>query len=343
MKRFGARKYFLYTGWMARRMRLLLLITVSVIAQSAAGESAKSWDEWLAEGIAARDAGHYAAAIQAFRSASATAEAAEISESHRIVIYDSLASACAEAGEYAEAAAEYRKELALVERIVGRQSMSYAVVLGSVTTLPVEFGDREEAIAVLREAVTKNRQTGMPKELAMVRNQLATLLMPQKAYPEMERLFQGVVDDFDKNEGLDSVQVSAALNGLGVVRFNLGRFEEAAAAYRRSIDLLERTLGMGHPLLVSPLSNLGESYLKMGTLTEASAAYRRAADICDASGIGQDLPCGTNLAGYAEVLRKQGRKREAKAMEARSRRLEQDSRRRNGVGITVDVSALRSK
>jgi tetratricopeptide (TPR) repeat protein len=323
-------------------MRVLSLIAVSVIVHSAAGQSVKSWDEWLAKGNAARDAGNYATAIQAFQSASAAAETAEIDAAHRLVIYDSLASACADAGQYAEAAAEYRKELPFVERLAGRHSISYAVVLGSVSTLPLEIGDREEAIAVLREAVTKNRQTGTPRELAVVRNQLATLLMPRKAYPEMERLLQDVVDDFDKKKSLDPVQVSAALNGLGVVRFNLKRFEEAATAYRRSIDLLESALGKGHPLLVSPLSNLGESYLKMGTLTEASAAYRRAADICDASVMIEDLPCGINLAGYAEVLRKQGRKREAKALETRSRRMQEDSRRRNGVGLTVDASALRS-
>jgi tetratricopeptide (TPR) repeat protein len=322
-------------------MRTLLLLTALIIVDSAAGQSAKSWNEWLTAGNAARDAGHYAEAIEAFRSAAAMAETAGIGGAQRIVILDSLASTCAEAGQYAEAVAEYRKELVMVERMAGRHSISYAVVLGSASTLPIEFGNREEAIAVLRDALAKNRDTGAPRELAVVRNQLAALLMPQKAYVEIELLLQDVIDDFEKKRGLDPVLVSSTLNALGVVRFNLGRFEEAATAYRQSIDLLESALGMGHPLLVSPMSNLAESYLKMDKLTEASEAYRRTADICDAAGKDQDLACGTNLAGYAEALRKQGRKREAKAVEARARRMQDDSRLRNGVGMTVDVSALR--
>ena len=122
-----------------------------------------------------------------------------------------------------------------------------------------------------------------------------------------------------------------------------GRFDEAAIAHRESIGLLEGIYGKEHPLLVAPLANLGESYLKMGKLDSASLAYQRAMDICDKSAANQDLLCGVNMTGYAELLRKLGRKREAKAIEARSRQVDAESRRRNGIGMTVDASALRAR
>jgi tetratricopeptide (TPR) repeat protein len=54
-----------------------------------------------------------------------------------------------------------------------------------------------------------------------------------------------------------------SLNGLGIVYADLGRHEEAIAAYRRAIDL--------DPEYASPHNNLGDTYLQLGRLEEARA------------------------------------------------------------------------
>lgn len=48
------------------------------------------------------------------------------------------------------------------------------------------------------------------------------------------------------------------------------------------------------------------------------------------------------LENYAVVLRKLGRKREAKKFQAEGLQIERASNRRNGVGSTIRVTALRS-
>ena len=200
-------------------MRTVLLITLLAI-QAMGSDQAKTWDDWLAAGNRARDAGDYSAAIQAFQCAVALAKTAGVEDRQRIPIYDSLASTYADAGQYAESVAQYRRELALAEKITGRHSVTYALILGSLSTLPLEFGGREEAIAILRATIAENRSTAAPRDLAVVRNQLVLLLRPQKGYAEMEHLLLDVVNDFNGQKGVDPMVASAAFNGLGVVRFD---------------------------------------------------------------------------------------------------------------------------
>ena len=75
----------------------------------------------------------------------------------------------------------------------------------------------------------------------------------------------------------------------------------------------------------------------------ADAAYRRSIEIAEAR-LGPEHPqYGVMLHNYATFLRASGRKSEAKALEAHSREVIQQSARRNGVGMTVDVSAFQQK
>jgi tetratricopeptide (TPR) repeat protein len=85
----------------------------------------KAWSEWVTEGKALIGAGNYAAAAQAFRRASVLAEAANAGKQKLVEIYDALASAYAEAGQYAESEHEYRRALALAKKdlAVNRFSM----------------------------------------------------------------------------------------------------------------------------------------------------------------------------------------------------------------------------
>jgi Tetratricopeptide repeat len=58
--------------------------------------------------------------------------------------------------------------------------------------------------------------------------------------------------------------VAAALRGLGGVYTTRQRWEEARAAYVRSLEIDEAVLGPDHPELAHALNNLSGVYFSLG-------------------------------------------------------------------------------
>lgn len=135
--------------------------------------------------------------------------------------------------------------------------------------------------------------------------------------------------------------VAEFLNELGLLRFKQGRYQESVKVNSESLDLFQDAMGAEHPALIVPINNLALSYLKLGRLSLAELTLKRAMSICRRT-LGEDhATCGALLDSYAVVLRKLHRKPEAKAVVARSRQIRDASQRRNGVGSTISVTALR--
>jgi len=101
-------------------------------------------------------------------------------------------------------------------------------------------------------------------------------------------------------------------------------------------------LGNEHPSLVAPLNNLATTYLKMSRFDDAELTLQHAINVCKKT-LGENHPdYAVVLKNYAVVLRKLDRKREAKKFKEQGQQIEQAANRRNGVGATVSVTALRS-
>lgn len=322
-------------------MKALLCITLLTFCGAAANNAPKAWSEWVSEGKALIRAGNYAAAAQAFRRALAAAEGANAGERKLVEIYDALASAYAEAGQYAESEHQYRRALALAEKIEGRQSLDYALLVAGMAILPTQIGNRGPIVEMLREAIALNRQTGSARELAIVRVCLAQILMDGRRYVEAESVLLDAQSGAASSMTTDPGLLSDLLDSLGVLRFNQGRYRESIDPYLESLRLFEDAMGDKHPSLLAPLNNLALSYLKLGQFNEAEVTLRRANTVCGKT-LGEDhATCGALLDGYAVVLRKLHRKREAKAVAARASQITRAFRSRNGVGSTISVTALR--
>lgn len=111
--------------------------------------------------------------------------------------------------------------------------------------------------------------------------------------------------------------------------------------FRESLSVLEGAVSAEHPVPIPLLNNVATSLVKLGRREEAASAYLRAVAICGKT-LGDHAICGTVFGNYALLLRKLGRKREAKEMAAHSRQIEMASERRNGVGSVVSLESLRS-
>ncbi len=323
-------------------MRFVLLVLLLAVRSSQASETSKGWSDWLSEGESLSHKGNYSAAAHAFREALAIAERMQINDRRLVELHYALAVAYAEAGQFAESESEYRRALALVGKVEGQASLNYAVLLADMAILPTQTGNREEVIALLRQAIAVNERTGSIKNITVIRECLARILRSEKRYQEEEPLLQQALADLVKQKAADPALLGAAFNNLAVLRFDQERYQESVDLQLESIRVWETALGKEHPSLVAPLNNLATTYLKMARFDDADLTYQRAIEVCRRT-LGEDhLEYAILLKNYAHVLRKLGHKREAKKFQAQGEQIEREVNRRNGVNSTISVTALGS-
>jgi tetratricopeptide (TPR) repeat protein len=308
------------------------------------GGQRKAWTDWVSEGNASTRSGNYQAAAQAFREALTLAASSGLSDAQVAEISTSLASAYGNAGQYTNAEHEWRRTLAIVARLQGSDSLNYAMLLGSLALLPTQIGKGETEIGVLRRILLLKRQSSLTNELAVVRQDLAQLLVNHERYGEAE----AVLLDLCSNLGAlklasPELQIfkSEFLNTLGMIRYSQGRFADATALDSEAIRLLESVVGELDGALLAPLNNLATSFVRTMSYEHAAATYQRAEEICNNS-FGPDHPtCGVLLMNHSFVLRRLGRRRDAKEAARRSREIRTASDRRNGVRAVVRADGLR--
>jgi tetratricopeptide (TPR) repeat protein len=332
------------SGWdtIVSTTRDVLLIIMLVVQSCHASEPSKEWSAWLSEGKALWSAGNYSAAVHAFREGLALARRSDVTRLQLVPLHQALADAYAAAGQYKDSEGEYQCTLALIEKAEGRRSLDYAVVLALMAVLPTQTGHREEMIAFLREAISANARTGSIENITAIRECLAQVLRREKRYQEEEPLLVDALSDLAKQKAAATNLMAAALNNLGVLRFDQERYEESVDLQEKAIRVWEMARGEQHPALVTPLNDLAAVYVKMGRFYDAVVAFQRAMDICRKT-LGEDrLEYAVLLKNYAHALRKLGRKREAKAAETQAQLIQRELNRRNGVGASISATALRS-
>ncbi len=323
-------------------MRFVLCMLLLVVRSGQPSETSKGWSAWLSEGQALSHTGNYSAAAHAFREALAIAERLQINDRRLVELHYSLALAYAEMGHFAEAEGEYRCALSLVEKAEGQGSLHYAVLLADIAILPTQSGNREKVIALLRQAIAVNERTGSIKNITVIRECLARILRGEKRYQEEEPLLEDALADLVRQKAADPALMGAALNNLAVLRFDQGRYQESVDLQLESIRVWETASGKEHPSLVAPLNDLATAYLRMARFDDADLTYRRAINICRKTLGENHLKYAVLLKNYSVVLRKLGHKREAKKIETQGEEIQRAVNRRNGVGSTISVTALRS-
>jgi tetratricopeptide (TPR) repeat protein len=199
-----------------------------------------------------------------------------------------------------------------------------------------------KVIALLRQAITVNERTGSIKNINVIRECLAQIFRTEKRYQEEEPLLQDALADLVRSKAADPALMAAAFNNLAVLRFDQERYQESVDLQLESIRVWETALGNEHPSLVAPLNNLATTNLTMARFDDAERTFQRAINLCKKT-LGEDhVDYAVILENYAVVLRKVGRKREAKKFKVQGDQIERASNRRNGVSSTTSVTALRS-
>jgi len=319
-------------------MRWIFIGLVTVLS---AAEQPSEWTKLVTQGDTFIRNGNSQDALAPYTAALKLAAAFDPTDRRIAVISNKLAMTYHDLGRFREALPLYRRAMTVVERSLGKNSEEYTALLTNVAAICLMQNQYSKSEALVREAIAIDESMFPPESLetAKARSMLANLFLQRNRLDEAANLLLQVVHAFE-NQPDNKRDLGVALNNLGVVR----RFQKQLAESRRLLETAVATItsdtGPGHPALARPYNNLGSTYADLGLRDLAEAAFRESVRIAETRLGVQHPECGVILHNYALFLKDTGRKSEAKTVEARSRSVLQESARRNGLGMTVDVSAF---
>ena len=311
------------------RIRSLSLICASlgvVFAQSADA------DKQLAQGRDLRAAGRYVEAQNVFAALLRESEQQNREGVFVATVLDSLALTKQDLGDFVAAESLFTRSLAIV-RDPGVESH-----LGEVY---LEERRAQEAESLFRHVLQarQNAPQPDPTNTAVALADLAMVYRFTGKFGQSEGLLRQALALLEDHLGPDNPMLSAALCPLGSTLTREGKYKEALSVTERAWQVLRKDPRVAEPDLISTMSNLGLLYALAGQVHEAEFYGQEA--VAKAEALYGDHPrLAWHLANYAAILKRIGRKAEAKAAQQRSAAILARSAEANPVRSAVNVTAL---
>jgi tetratricopeptide (TPR) repeat protein len=301
------------------------------------------WRRLISAGAAADAAGDYRGALASFDQAVHCLAGAPAHDERLVRSLNGLGQANQTLGHFLEAERVFRLALSETQAPALRSTPLYPLMLANLGTLYVEEGQVGRGLPLVRKAVDEYRRQLDPDDprVAAAENSLAEALLHAGKKREASEILTRALATIQKEARPNTeLLVTIQLNMATIQQFE-GHSEEARRIEEKMLAVIETTWGADHPFVVRPLNNLAIAYCHLGKREESDAAFRRALRVAEQSFGPAHQTYGDILATYSAFLRRNGRKSEAREAEARSKSVRAESLRRNGAGLTVDVSALK--
>ncbi|MBX7080934.1 MAG: tetratricopeptide repeat protein [Nannocystaceae bacterium] len=138
---------------------------------------------------------------------------------------------------------------------------------------------------------------------------------------EAERELLEAIRIWTAQQGEQNRVVAFGYNNLGLALEAQGRLDEAAAAFQRSLAIVERVLGPRHPVLPRIVANVARLALATGHPQQAVDGFRRALALHTELVATQDLTAARLRARLAQALVANGARDEARDFIAQARTL----------------------
>jgi tetratricopeptide (TPR) repeat protein/tRNA A-37 threonylcarbamoyl transferase component Bud32 len=234
-------------------------------------------------------------------------------------ILSSLGGLYAGRGELDKAEPLLQRALAIREKVLGPANPAVAETLNNLGILRATQGKYAEAEPLFRRGLAI-REAALPPDhpdVAANLEALAVLALRQRRYAEAEPLQRRAVAIQEKTLGPGHPKLGYSLSNLAWICASLGKREEAETLFRRALAVREKALGPNHPEVAKSLSDLASFYVEGKRAGEAGPLFRRALDIQERELSPAHPSLLETLERYAPLLRAQGKKAEAAALEAR--------------------------
>ncbi|MEM8559919.1 MAG: serine/threonine-protein kinase, partial [Bacteroidota bacterium] len=141
----------------------------------------------------------------------------------------------------------HRAALATLQARRNPNAEDIGAVYASLGAALHDRGDLDEAEEAYRAALRHLEQADAPQRRASALNNLSGLLHDRGHIEAAAGIREQLVAAREELHGPMHTSVALALTGLGVAYHDLGRYDEAEAAYRRAVEIDRALLGDAHP------------------------------------------------------------------------------------------------
>ncbi len=223
-------------------------------------------------------------------------------------------------GRYAEAEAQYKQSLEVLERAVGPGDPRVAGVLNNLADLYTMQGRYAEAEPLLKRSldIVGLAAGSETPDVATMLGNLANLYAREGRYADAEPLFKRSVAIDERALPPDHPNLGRHLNNLAEFYRQQGRHAEAEPLYKSVLAIFEKAVGPEHPVLAASLNNLGLLYTAQGRHADAEPLIKRALAIAEKA-LGPEHPdTARYLSNLGSLYQAQGRYTEAEPLFRRS-------------------------
>lgn len=211
-------------------------------------------------------------------------------------------------------------EVARRTRASGERSATYAGALGDLGALYRISGDNARALPLLRRTVYLYEQTVGPDHplTALALCSLGQVDAAGKKYLQAEQEFRRAIGITVRIYGAE--QPEALLMGahLGRIYVDMGKYEQAQTLLSELLPRTRKAYGANHFCVAFCLYSLADAEAKLRRREEAQIHYREAIAIYDDSPGPGGVWLANALRHYADLLRQDHRRDEAKTLEGRA-------------------------
>ena len=243
------------------------------------------------------------------------------------------AAALCELGRYEEATVFQKRALEIFEDLSSTHKVDFAAAHFNLAQIYVMQGRLTAAEYHVRSARQLAEEFGTPAERGHISILVAHIHFLARNYARAESELRAALPH------LAQLDKATALNNLAMTRATLGEFGEARQLLDSCLVIREQAGAAGGPEHAQVLANLGLISFRQGDLSLSASLYGRAIPMFESAPRSSQAHLATALAEYGQVLRRCGRKSEAKAAERRARAILGDSLRVSAQ--TIDVRGFR--
>ena len=284
--------------------------------------------------------GDFAAALPSLLAARDAAEKGRRRDRDAAAVLNNLGAVYIELGRTRDAQLAYEKSLAVWRDLGESDTPDAARTLGNLGMVYTKLNLLDKSEETLVRAGSLEDKLGDEIAAAKIWINLALVYKSERRWDEAEALLRKTLTIRERRLGPSDPEVALVLNNLGVLLQSEKRLAEAEPLLARALGIWEARVGPKHPWLAAGFNNAAVVDEALGHFDQAETHFKRAIEIASAE-LPADHPDLTSYrASYAHLLRRIGRKEEARKLEASVNRARQKHARENMDGYTVDARQL---
>lgn len=260
---------------------------------------------------------------------------------HVATALNNLGVLCGRTGRYHEAERLYTRALSIHETTLGAL---HPLVANDLNNLALVYSYEKKYSAaqkLFQRAIDISSATSPPnKDLPEFLNNLGALYLILERPQEAQRLFERALA-LQESGGMarDDPRIAVTLRYMADAATHRRDHEGARALYLRALPEIKEHFGPLHPQTAATLFGIALTYERQKRYAEAEPYYKALVEIEGAATL-RASNSAIYLRGYARILRRTGRSKEAAEIEKRAEERRRQAKREYNTDATIDVQQL---